>query len=217
MPVYPANIPVGRVRGRYAFLWQDGMDADTQPDLSPVAGTVRLRCTAGQPMFYRSGSDPAIGLIVRDHLLTFNADGDLTDTDGSTFVDLLATNSPLITPTDFQWEATFELVVPASGERLSIPSFRFSVPTGADVDLVAVTPVSASNGTPIVQGPAGPTGPPATNPVASVTWNGTAWQYTSLAAATAAGINASQLIIFAGHPSGAAPSWARASDLVTRP
>lgn len=46
-------------------------------------------------------------------------------------------------------------------------------------------------------------------------WNGTAWEYASLAAAVTAGLDTSQIIMFIGHPDGTMPSWARDADIAS--
>lgn len=51
----------------------------------------------------------------------------------------------------------------------------------------------------------------------AVRWEGSAWEYTTLTAAKAAGMQDNQTAWFIGHPSGQAPAWARPGDIVSTP
>lgn len=49
-----------------------------------------------------------------------------------------------------------------------------------------------------------------------VRWQSTAWEFTTLAAAQAAGFDTRQTAWFLGNPSGSLPSWARTGDVWTQ-
>lgn len=57
---------------------------------------------------------------------------------------------------------------------------------------------------------------PIVNTPFTVRWTGSAWEYTTLAAAQSAGLNTSQTVWFIGNPGGSLPGWQRAGDLWTQ-
>jgi hypothetical protein len=80
-------------------------------------------------------------------------DGVLRDSEGRDLISLVATDSAGLTPQDWTWRATYTLDGGAARG-----SFSFALPAGTVVDLTTVSPVSSSNGTPVIQGPQGPPG-----------------------------------------------------------
>src|SRR5439155_1661115 len=88
---------------------------------------------------------------------TVGDDGVLRDSQGRAGVFLVATDSPNVTPTDWTWTVAYRL-----HDGASRGNFAFKLPGGSVVNLTAATPVSASGGTSIIQGPPGPAGPPGT-------------------------------------------------------
>lgn len=68
-----------------------------------------------------------------------------------------------------------------------------------------------------LRGAQGPTAAASKNAIFAVRYSGTAWEYTTLAAAKTAGLLETQTVWFIGSPDGTAPTWARAGDVVTAP
>lgn len=94
-----------------------------------------------------------------------DATGQLRAADGSSPLQLLATNDPDVNPVDWTYRVDEKL--------RGVPnrtSYSIAVPYDAtDVDLARVSPVPSSEGTAIVQGPQGPEGPQGPpGPVSSV-------------------------------------------------
>lgn len=165
MALLPADIPTGLVTGQFYFVSEDNIDADTDPTLTVVSGTVTF--TSSAPVLRMPTKAATVIPLVFN--AKFDANGRLVaDTDPTDGLKLPATDSADISPLNYTWRVDFNLKNAATGYTIQVPSFSFSVPSGQTTDLTAVMPVDTSPGTITVQGPAGPAGDPATVTDASV-------------------------------------------------
>lgn len=181
MAVLPAEIPTGLVTGQYYFVNEDNVDADTDPDLTVVTGTVRFTCSA-KVLRMPTKLATVIPLVFD---AVFNSNGVLTPAGGTgTGIELPATNSTLFSPVNFTWRVDFDLRELATGYSVVVPSFDIQVPVGTTVDLTLATPVDTSPGTITVQGPPGPNTIPTDDAIATAI-NGTGPTKTALVAAVA--------------------------------
>lgn len=153
MAILPAEIPTGIVTGQFYFVSEDNVDADTDPELTVVAGDVIFTCTATSPLRMPTKLATVIPLEFK---AKFNAQGELvSESDATLGIQLPATDSPLFNPTDFTWKVIFDLVQVENRHTVKIDPFEFQVPEGEIVDLTLVMPVDASPGVLTVQGPQG--------------------------------------------------------------
>jgi len=80
-----------------------------------------------------------------------------TDADGQISVDLATTDDEALNPVDWTWSVRID--IPRTQWAAQPYAFAFELPADVDpLDLNTVTPVSASGGVPIIQGPPGPPG-----------------------------------------------------------
>jgi hypothetical protein len=153
--VLPAEIPTGLVTGQFYFVNEDNVDADTDPDLTVVTGTVKFTCSA---KVLRMPTKLATVIP-----LTFDAEFDSAGNlvpKGRTEIglELPATDSALFNPTGFTWTVEFDLKDAATNFTVVIPKFDIQVPAGGTVDLTTAMPVDTSPGTLTLQGPQGAVG-----------------------------------------------------------
>lgn len=162
------DLPHGTAGGQFIFVNQDNADAGTSPNAVLVTGTVRFTCTATPPI--RSNT-LNVGVVPLVHEAVFDSEGWLiplvsgqatpTVVPGQVErgLELLATNSQLLNPTDFRWIVSFHLVEALTGRAINIPSFPIEVPEGQYVSLPPNIPMTDSNGVLITRGEPGPRGP----------------------------------------------------------
>ena len=148
----PTNLQFGTVTWTAVAAVADGVDADHNPDPSPVSGTVTFTPTAKGPLLSIPPAGQAV-TVFPDAVTCTVTNGSLLDPQGNPDPILVATDSAYVTPTDWEWTATYKL---NSGRTRG--SFSFKLPAGTTVDLTTVAPVSVSGGVQITQGPAGPVG-----------------------------------------------------------
>ena len=136
---YPQGLGYGRVTGTLVDGLQDGSDADKAPDLEGAAGlTVVFRPTA--PIIRFKG-EPPLTVLPRTVKVKVGADGVLRGEDGTPGVVLLATDGPLIDPSEWVWE------VEITGRRdLDLAPFYMALPKDTTVDLSQAAPVDAQPG-----------------------------------------------------------------------
>lgn len=140
MPI-PAEVGTGTVTG--LFLEVDGTPL--------VDGEITFR-----PSPQRLTVPEAPAMILPSVVVaTTNVDGVLWS-DGAPGVTLIATDDESVQPHGWTWQVAFDF----RGKRWAPQPFQFSfeLATGATVDLAEVTPVAASNGESIIQGPPGEPG-----------------------------------------------------------
>lgn len=136
---YPQGLGYGRVTGTLVDGLQDGSDADKAPDLDGATGlTVVFRPTA--PIIRFKGNPP-LTVVPRTVKVKVGADGVLRGEDGTPGVVLLATDGPLIDPSEWVWE------VEITGRRdLDLAPFYMALPKDTTVDLSQAAPVDAQPG-----------------------------------------------------------------------
>lgn len=136
---YPQGLGYGRVTGTLVDGLQDGTDADKAPDLDGATGlTVVFRPTA--PVIRFKGTPP-LTVIPKTVKVKVGADGVLRGEDGTPGVVLLATDGPLIDPSEWVWE------VEITGRRdLDLAPFYMALPKDTTVDLSQAAPVDAQPG-----------------------------------------------------------------------
>lgn len=136
---YPQGLGYGRVTGTMVDGLQDGTDADKAPDLDGATGlTVIFRPTA--PIIRFKGNPP-LTVVPRTVKVRVGADGVLRGEDGTPGVVLLATDGPLIDPSEWVWE------VEITGRRdLDLAPFYMALPKDTTVDLSQAAPVDAQPG-----------------------------------------------------------------------
>ena len=136
---YPQGLGYGRVTGTLVDGLQDGSDADKAPDLNGASTlTVVFRPTA--PVIRFKGTPP-LTVIPKTVKIKVGADGVLRGEDGTPGVVLLATDGPLIDPSEWVWE------VEITGRRdLDIAPFYLALPKDTTVDLSQAAPVDAQPG-----------------------------------------------------------------------
>ena len=136
---YPQGLGYGRVTGTLVDGLQDGSDADKAPDLNGASTlTVVFRPTA--PVIRFKGTPP-LTVIPKTVKVKVGADGVLRGEDGTPGVVLLATDGPLIDPSEWVWE------VEITGRRdLDLAPFYMALPKDTTVDLSQAAPVDAQPG-----------------------------------------------------------------------
>lgn len=136
---YPQGLGYGRVTGTLVDGLQDGSDADKAPDLNGASAlTVVFRPTA--PVIRFKGTPP-LTVIPKTVKVKVGADGVLRGEDGTPGVVLLATDGPLIDPSEWVWE------VEITGRRdLDLAPFYMALPKDTTVDLSQAAPVDAQPG-----------------------------------------------------------------------
>ena len=155
MAVLPAEIPTGLVTGQFYFVNEDNVDADTDPNLTVVDGTVTFTASAKA---LRMPTKLAT-IVPLEFKAKFNSQGQLVSVDdASSGLELPATDSALFNPTGFTWKVEFDLVQIVNRHTVGIASFDIQVPEGVTTDLTTVMPVDSTPGTLTVQGPQGAVG-----------------------------------------------------------
>ena len=136
---YPQGLGYGRVTGTLVDGLQDGTDADKAPDLNGASTlTVVFRPTA--PVIRFKGNPP-LTVIPKTVKVRVGTDGVLRGEDGTPGVVLLATDGPLIDPSEWVWE------VEITGRRdLDLAPFYMALPKDTTVDLSQAAPVDAQPG-----------------------------------------------------------------------
>lgn len=152
MPI-ASNLSSGRITARYVLGVADGPDPDDEPDLIPAAGTVKF--VPKVPYLVNVTADPApmialpaevVGMLDSEGYLCTPSPTDPAKP-GTRGVRLFATDDPDGSVTGWTWEATPRLITPA-GITLAgaIPTTSFALPSGATLDLAAITKVPSSPG-----------------------------------------------------------------------
>jgi hypothetical protein len=153
--VLPAEIPTGLVTGQFYFVNEDNVDANTDPELTVVTGTVTFTCSA---KVLRMPTKLAT-LIPLTFDAEFDSNGNLVPKGRTDIgIELPATDSADLNPTGFTWKVEFDLKEAATNFSVVIPSFDIQVPVGTAVDLTTVMPVDTSPGVLTIQGPQGVAG-----------------------------------------------------------
>lgn len=131
----------GRVTGTLlTAVSDDDSNASTPPTGVPASGYVTFK--------------PTIPKIVGpDYVIVCQPVRVPIGSDGTFAADLIATDNENASPVDWTYEVTFEL----SGSP-GFARYFVQVPAGSLIDLATITPVTESDGVPVVMGPQGPKG-----------------------------------------------------------
>lgn len=162
----PSNVSYGKVTGRFILAYSDSVDSGLEPDAIPAAGSVFF--TASPVLLKNASASPdPVTILPATVEVALDADGyirSFAGTDGLG-VRLVATDDTDNNPVNWTWQVDFRLT-DQTGTPVSLPSFSFSLPSGQSVDLTELSPVPDANGTFYL---VGPTGPPNTLSVGTVT------------------------------------------------
>lgn len=133
MPVLPAEVPTGLVKAQYYFVNEDSVDADTDPDLFVVTGSVLFTPSI---TVVRMPSKLAT-IVLLPFKAKFDGTGNLVPSNGTgTGIELVATNSPLLNNgVPFKWKVDFSLKDASTGFSVVIPSIELDVTAGTTIDL----------------------------------------------------------------------------------
>lgn len=152
----PPGLQYCKIYGNFkAFVADGGADGDDLPDFVPMTGYGEIypnvEIARNTNMGFKSTyfNSPVS--------VTVDTDGDLSQ-GGRKYIMVLA-SSPDINPTGFNYTIRLTLTAVGETKERSYGPFAFDVIPGGEVDLTDVFPISASGGTPIIQGPQGETGP----------------------------------------------------------
>lgn len=154
-----SSIGHGLVTARFLSASLDvDTDLDDLPEELRIGGSVTFTPTITQAAVGAGlGGDPFTLLPVQIIATVDPATGILTGPDGTPGVRLIASDSPLVNPSDWQYTAKFSLTVP-DGTVVNRSSFAFRLPGGTTVDLSEVAPVAVTAGVQITRGERGPQG-----------------------------------------------------------
>jgi hypothetical protein len=155
----PSNVSYGTVKGRFIVAYSDSVDSGLEPDALPAAGSVFFTASPILLKNQTASPDP-VTILPATVEVVLDEDGYLRSFEGEAGlgVRLVATDDPDNNPVDWTWRVDFRLTDQA-GTPVSLPSFSFSLPSNATVDLTDLSPVPSANGTFYLVGPKGDQGP----------------------------------------------------------
>lgn len=151
----PDGMQYCKVEGRFRAFIADGTDAGSEPDFAPMTGTITFTANITNARNITLGAEEMY--FPQPVTAVLDVDGDIT-LDGVKGVYLLCP-SEVMTPSSWNWTATFKLKLPNGKLVRSFGPFPFDVVPGGEVDLAVALPVPAANGEWAIIGPAGPAGP----------------------------------------------------------
>lgn len=151
----PSNLSYGTVVGRFLLAYADSNDVGSNPDAVAAQGT--LYFTPSPNYIKDASASPApVTILPASIECSLDSDGYLIGYTGDQGVRLIATDDPQGNPVDWTWKVNFRLTDASGTAVRTIPDFSFALPGGTTVDLTTVMPVTDSNGTYYLVGPAGP-------------------------------------------------------------
>lgn len=156
----PDGMKFCRVEGRFRAFVADGTDAGEEPDFRPMVGTITFTANIINARNVNVGVEEMY--FPQPITVSLDSDGDLS-LNGTKGVSLLCP-SEAIRPDDWNWTATFRVTLPDGTRVRNFGPFPFDVVPDGTVNLAAVLPVPAANGTWALIGPAGPAGADSTVP-----------------------------------------------------
>jgi hypothetical protein len=150
----PPNLNYCTIIGNFKAFVADNTDDDDLPDFVPMTGSgsvwPNITTVSNTQVGYKSTYfNSAIPVIV-------DIDGDLSR-NGVKYVKVL-TDSDNLNSTDFNYSIILNLAAQGESNFRQYGPFTFPVTPGGTVDLADFVPVSASSGTPMIQGPRGEPG-----------------------------------------------------------
>jgi hypothetical protein len=120
----PAPLTYGTVTGHFISILADTADVGNYPDILGITGSVTITPTIKS--FHISGY-----LVAYETITATIVGGELRAPDGITPLRILATDSPGLSPSPFQYVARFAL----NNVTVQPPPVTFSLPGGSTVDL----------------------------------------------------------------------------------
>lgn len=145
---WPADLGKATIVGRFGYVDADHQDADSNPDITPVAvGTITLKASVDALKYKGSSSKMTLlpltieGVLDSDgYLHAKNTDGSM----GNLGIIVPATNSSKLSPTDFVYSVTVTL------PDRTLDEFHIKAPEGTTIDLADVIPTLLSYGSIVV-------------------------------------------------------------------
>lgn len=138
----------------FAGIQDTDDDAGNLPDVVSVTGNVKFTPTLVGPLLFVSV--PATFSVVAV-TGSYDSDGNLALNE-SEFVRMWTTDNAYASTLNWQWHAEFSGIT-VNGVPLTRSPFNFALPAAtAALDLATVSPVAASNGVAVTQGPQGAAG-----------------------------------------------------------
>lgn len=197
----PAALQTGTVKWTVVAIAEDSVDAGSAPDPEQITGTVSFTPIIDNNIIKYIGdaSNAPVSVLTRTEIYSVVA-GVMVDKSGSAAVQLIANNTPLTSPQNWNYEVSYNL-----NNGYSLGSFEFALPAGATVDLSTVIPQQdPSTGVLYVTGPRGADGAAgATGPQGPQGPTGPTGASGTIASATATGLaaGASPTVTLGGTPS----------------
>ncbi|PRB78231.1 hypothetical protein CQ012_02250 [Arthrobacter sp. MYb214] len=146
----PTNVGTGMVVGQFGLGVADGLDADKEPEVIPLAGTVAF--TPNVPYLPNPTSEPnAITIVTGAIVAVLDSEGYLCTPgpDGVTpfyrGIRLFATDDPDLSVENWTWSVVYTFQ-PVKGIIPKMPAHSMALLEGETVDLATVVPVPASPG-----------------------------------------------------------------------
>jgi hypothetical protein len=149
----PSNLSYGTVKGRFIVGYKDSADSGSEPDAIPASGSIFF--TASPTSIKNSEASPVpVTIFPAVAEATLDSEGYLCGYGTTRGIILIATDDPSGNPVDWTWRADFRLT-DSAGTPLAFQPFSFELPSGEEIDLTLVAPVSESDGQVFLIGPQG--------------------------------------------------------------
>lgn len=132
----PAPLTYATIVGRFISILADSSDVGNAPDIVNLSGSVTITPTVRR---IHINSTPPMSAIAQT-IVAQVVNGELLGPDGSNPLRILATDSPGINPSAFQYTASFAL----EGVAAQPLTVTFNAPGGTEVDLTTVIGVDPS-------------------------------------------------------------------------
>lgn len=161
----PSNISYGTIVGQFIASVSDSADDDFNPDAKALGGTISF--TPSTSVLKNASANPGPVSIVKTTIVgVLDGDGFLCTNhiDPNTNrlrrgVNLVATDDPDLNPSGWTWTVIYNLTLDGAPISDGPRVHSITVPGDSIQDLTVISPVPASNGTPMLRGEAGPEGP----------------------------------------------------------
>jgi len=157
-----ADIPTGLVTGNFYFVSEDAIDADTNPELTAVSGTVVFTPVDSQGrVIQRLQLIGKVATAIPSQFnAKFDAQGQLVPLSGQGVgIRVPASSAPEWNPTGWKWRVEYNLTYAGTNRTVNLPSHHITVDTGQTVDLTAEAPLQETETVLTVRGETGPAGP----------------------------------------------------------
>jgi hypothetical protein len=152
----PSNLSYGTVKGRFIVGYKDSADSGSEPDAIPASGSIFFTAAPTSIKNAEASPDP-VTIFPAVVEATLDSEGYLCGYGTTRGIILIATDDPSGNPVDWTWRADFRLT-DSTGTPLTFTPFSFELPSGEEVDLTLVAPVSQFEGQTFLIGPQGEQG-----------------------------------------------------------